>query len=542
MFKRIANCLSIAAICTGFVLGSAFSLPTDASAAPPAKSLLLFDCGPGTAAPGYTGLLPTTSYSPSLGYGFEDVSKVTSRDRGAPDALRGDFCMPAGTQFKADLPNGDYQITVISGDNIASSSTGVKAEGVAIAALSSAAGQFDQKSFPVTITDGQLNLEFTGAVPRVNAVEISRIFKYDFGPGAIESGYIQVLESTAYSSERGYGFADTTKVSSRDRATSDPLRSDFTMPSGTSFLADVPNGDYQVRIISGDAIAGNSVDIKAEGLTKAAALTTAAGSYSDVTFTVSVIDSQLNVDIVGTVPRINALIATKLPNRVQGTVPNVYIAGDSTVQTYNSSFYPEAGWGQKIADYFTSSVKFTNRAIGGRSSKSFAVEGRLDAILNEIKPNDYLFIQFGHNDASSIPERHTDPYTTYKQYLNMYIDGANQRQAIPVLVTPVGRRSYDANGNFKNDFPDYVTAMKQVASERNVKLIDLNSKSIQYYNSIGVEATKSIFLWLEPGAYPNFPNGVQDNTHFQENGAIQIARLVTDGIREMNLAIISFIK
>lgn len=225
--------------------------------------------------------------------------------------------------------------------------------------------------------------------------------------------------------------------------------------------------------------------------------------------------------------------------------PTAYLAGDSTVMTYNASsnLYPQQGWGGRIADYFDSTgVTFVNKAIGKRSSKSFVDEGRLDAILSVIRPGDYLFVQFGHNDGSSDPALHTDPYTTYKQYLAMYIDGAVQHGAIPVLVTPVGRRNYDSSGNFINDFSDRCTAMKQLATEKNCKIIDLNAKSISFYNDIGPEPSKDVFLWLTAGQYPNFPNGVSDNTHFQEYGAGQIARLVTQGIQEIGLGIRSAIK
>lgn len=222
--------------------------------------------------------------------------------------------------------------------------------------------------------------------------------------------------------------------------------------------------------------------------------------------------------------------------------PTVYIAGDSTVSNYRASMAPQQGWGARIPDYFTTGVTFSNRAIGGRSSKSFVVDGRLDSILSVIQPGDFLLVQFGHNDASSVPERHTDPFTTFKQYLRLYIDGAISRGATPVLITPMGRRSFDNTGRFKNDFPDYCTAMKQLAVEKNVKLIDLNTKSIAYYNSIGAEPSKNVFLWVTAGQFPGFPNGAQDNTHFKEFGANQIARLVTEGIQEANLSIRSFIK
>lgn len=221
--------------------------------------------------------------------------------------------------------------------------------------------------------------------------------------------------------------------------------------------------------------------------------------------------------------------------------PVIYLAGDSTVMTNGANNYPQQGWGARLPALFTTGVTFSNRAVGGRSSKSFVDEGRLSAILGVIKPGDYLFVQFGHNDGYSDVRLHTDPFTSYKTYLAMYIDLSRQYGAIPVLVTPMGRRRYDSSAHFLNDFVDRSTAMKQLATEKSVPLIDLNAKSIAFYNGIGVPATTDVFLWLEAGQYPVFPNGVHDITHFQEYGATQIARLVAQGIEENRLGIRSFI-
>jgi len=201
--------------------------------------------------------------------------------------------------------------------------------------------------------------------------------------------------------------------------------------------------------------------------------------------------------------------------------PVVYLAGDSTVMSYGSGNYPQQGWGGRIHDLFTSGISFSNHAIGGRSSKSFVDEGRLAAILRLIKPGDYLFVQFGHNDIYSDPRLHTDPYTTYKTYLAMYIDQSRQYGAIPVLVTPMGKRRYDSSGRFLNDFADRAAAMRQLAVEKGVPLIDLNAKSIAFYNGIGVAATSDVFL--------------ADGIHFQEYGAGQLARLVVQGVEENRL-------
>lgn len=224
-----------------------------------------------------------------------------------------------------------------------------------------------------------------------------------------------------------------------------------------------------------------------------------------------------------------------------GAAPVVYLAGDSTVMTNGPGSAPQQGWGGRIRDLFTSGVSFSNRAVGGRSSKSFIDEGRLGAILTVIHPGDYLLIQFGHNDDYSDPKLHTDPYTTYKVYLAMYVDQARQYGAVPVLVTPMGRRRYDSAGRFLNDFADRSNAMRQLAQEKNVALIDLNAKSIAFYNRIGAPATTDVFLWLAAGRYPNFPRGVQDSSHFQEYGAGQLARLVAEGVEENRLGLRAYI-
>ncbi|WP_091048199.1 cellulose binding domain-containing protein [Glycomyces sambucus] len=215
----------------------------------------------------------------------------------------------------------------------------------------------------------------------------------------------------------------------------------------------------------------------------------------------------------------------------------VYLASDSTVQTYDPYYEPQAGWGQVIDRYFDESVTIANHAIGGRSSRSFIEQGRLDAILSEIQPGDYLFVQFGHNDATvSVPERYTSP-DDYKTYLrDYYIAGAIEKGAVPVLVTPVSRRSFDAaTGEFNVSFPEYVEKVHELHEETGVAMVDLSASSRAYLNEIGPEEAKSVFLHVPAGVYPNRPSGTVDDTHFQEYGAIQMARLVAEETATLGL-------
>src|SRR5699024_9945732 len=137
--------------------------------------------------------------------------------------------------------------------------------------------------------------------------------------------------------------------------------------------------------------------------------------------------------------------------------------------------------------------------IGGRSSKSFIEEGRLEEILSDITKDDYLFIQMGHNDSTqSKPERYTEPYDDYKTYLKRYIEEVRRKEAIPILITPVARLHY-VNGEYLADFGDYCNAMKEVAEEMNVLLIDLMKESIAYFTSINYETVYSFFMISENG-------------------------------------------
>ncbi|XEC93289.1 rhamnogalacturonan acetylesterase [Paenibacillus tarimensis] len=221
---------------------------------------------------------------------------------------------------------------------------------------------------------------------------------------------------------------------------------------------------------------------------------------------------------------------------------SVYLAGDSTVSGYSSSAAPRAGWGQVIGEMFDRKVTVKNHAASGRSSKSFIDEGRLDVILSLIEKGDYLFIQFGHNDEkSNDPTRYTEPYTTYKSYLKQYIDGAREKGAVPILVTPVERRGFTADGAVKQTHGEYPAAMKELGMEDQVPVIDLTAKSQKLFEQLGPEGTKDVFLWLDAGESPNYPDGIQDNTHFQEKGAKQIAELVIEGMRELELNLYGFV-
>jgi lysophospholipase L1-like esterase len=208
--------------------------------------------------------------------------------------------------------------------------------------------------------------------------------------------------------------------------------------------------------------------------------------------------------------------------------PTVYLAADSTVQTYAASQAPQQGWGPRIQEFFTNDVTFVNKAIGGRSSKSFIDEGRLDEIEKLLKKGDYLFCQWGINDRyMSDPARYTNPATTFRDYLKQYVEAARGKNAIPVLVTPTPRLDY-SNGVFMNDFAAYCEAIKAVGAETHTPVIDLQTKALAYYTSVGYEVVERDLAL--------------DVLHFKEKGAFEMARLVAEGTRELSLPISPFVK
>lgn len=362
----------------------------------------------------------------------------------------------------------------------------------------------------------------------------SDVVTFDFGPGAVAEGALGVTSSTAFSDEWGYGFstAPAAEMPDVDRGTDDALRSDFVAVAGATFEVDLGAGDYSVQLVAGDEESPTTTTMTAESIAKVQSNPQGAGSYLQMAFPIALVDGRLTLQFGGDAASVNALTITRLPERVAGAITTAYLTGDSTVQTYDPIAYaPQAGWGQMLDRFLADDIAVANHAIGGRSSKNFLTQGRLDEVLRSIRPGDYLFVQFGHNDATQgVDDRYASP-EDYKEYLRVYVEGARQRGATPILVTPVSRRSFDpATGLFNVSFPEYVAKMTELAVEEDVPLVDLSASSRAYLDEIGPEAAKAVFLHVDPGVFPNRPAGTVDDTHFQEYGAIQMARLVAQDV------------
>lgn len=205
----------------------------------------------------------------------------------------------------------------------------------------------------------------------------------------------------------------------------------------------------------------------------------------------------------------------------------IYTIGDSTMSDKKENERPETGWCQVLEDYFEDNVSVSNHAKNGRSSKSFIDQGRWKTVLDSIKPNDYVFIQFGHNDEKiKSADRYTEPYGTYSENLRKFITETREKQATPILFTSIVRRKFGEDGKLMATHGDYPDAVRKVAQELNVPLIDLQKMTKEYVNNLGDEPSKALYLWFEPNE--KFPKGKKDDTHLSVLGANTIAQLALD--------------
>jgi len=216
------------------------------------------------------------------------------------------------------------------------------------------------------------------------------------------------------------------------------------------------------------------------------------------------------------------LVLGFLPDR---PTTRIFLAGDSTISIKETRNYPETGWGMPFVYFWDSSVSVINLAKNGRSTKTFINEGLWSKILKDVRENDFIIIQFGHNDEVPTKKSYTTP-DSFQLNLTRFINESRQKKAIPVLCSPVARRKFNSAGELESTHEMYSKLVKEVALKEKVTFIDLDNKSQELYRQFGVEASKLLFLQLKPGEHPNYPEGKEDNTHFNELGARLIAQIM----------------
>jgi lysophospholipase L1-like esterase len=370
--------------------------------------------------------------------------------------------------------------------------------------------------------------------------------RFDFGPGRVARGYTRVLATTVYSKELGYGFEPGANVTCLDRGGRDVLREDF-CTSGEPFYFSValPEGNYRVTVTLGDRAGETTNTVKAElRRLMLEEIRTAPGEFAARTFEVNVRtpristggevrlkerekttearawDEKLTLEFNGARPAVCAVEITPADD-----VTTVYLLGDSTV--CDQPLEPYASWGQMLTRFFGPGVVVANHAESGESLRSSTAARRLDKVLSVMRPGDYLFIQYGHNDEKERGEG-VGAFTTYKAALERFVEESRARGGRPVLVTPMQRRTFDAAGRVTNSHGDYPEAVRQAAREEGVPLIDLHAMSTRLYEALGPE--KSGVLFKEG-----------DATHHSDFGAYELARCVVEGIKAARLPVAKYL-
>jgi lysophospholipase L1-like esterase len=371
------------------------------------------------------------------------------------------------------------------------------------------------------------------------------VIRFDFGSGPVSSGFIQV-QADGYNERSGYGFLCDSLLSSVtavNRNGSDTLLADFCTSEGPFyFMVDLPEGNYRVTLTSGDYEGSTQTTVKAElRRLMIESMTTDSGQFKTETFLVNVRtpvispgvevslkdrektlerwawDEKLTLEFNGDRPVVCSLEIVAVDNtRV------IYLLGDSTV--CDQPVEPYTSWGQMLTRFFKPEVVIANHAESGASYQSAIGRGRFDKIMSLIRPHDVLILQFGHNDMKLKGEG-IGPFTSFAGHIRYCVTETRKHDGLPVLVTPVQRRNFDDEGKIVNSHGDYPAAVRQVAAEMNVPLIDLHAMSAILYEALGPEASVKLFSIPE------------DRTHHNNYGSYQLAQCVIEGIRQNHLEI-----
>ena len=384
-------------------------------------------------------------------------------------------------------------------------------------------------------------------------------WQFDFGMDRPGKGSTLVTPNTIYTAQRGYGIIPFGALSAFHQST--PTQDDFSWDGLTSkqpfyFKVDVPEGRYKVTLVLGSSESRSAITVKAESRRLMLEnIQIDRGEIITRTFLVDVRsprindtdsirlkrreipyknwDQSLNLEFNGENPSVRYIQMQRIDE-----VPVIFLAGNSTVT--DQDYEPWASWGQMFPRFLKPEIVVANFAESGETLRAFRGENRLKKILSLMKPGDYLFIEFAHNDQKP-GGSYVEPYTTYQDELRHYINETQKKGGRPVLVTSTNRRKFDTAGNLINTLGDYPAAMRQLAAAEKLPLIDLHAMSKVLYEALGVEGSKSAFVHYPANTYPNQEKALSDNTHFNAYGAYELAKCVVQEILTRNLELTKYI-
>jgi len=381
--------------------------------------------------------------------------------------------------------------------------------------------------------------------------------KFDLGNGKLQKGFTAIDEKSVYTPENGFGIISEKPVSAGNSKGKSKLTNDWISSDAPFyFKIDLPEGRYKVTVTLGNPKEATATTVKAESRRLMLEnIETKKGEVVTKTFVVDVRtprindslevrrksremtylnwDNSLTLEFNGPKPCVSSIVIESANG-----LKAILLAGDSTVTDQENE--PWASWGQMFPRFLKPDIVVANYAESGETLKAFRRENRLAKLLSVMKPGDYLFIEFAHNDQKP-GGNHVDPYTTYQEQLRYYIGEARKKGGIPVLVTSTARRAFDENGKIEKTLLEYPDAMRQLAKEENLPLIDLNAMTKVFYETLGVQNSKKAFVHYPAHTFQGQDEPLADNTHFNTYGAYELAKCVVQSILDQKLELAQYI-
>ena len=247
-----------------------------------------------------------------------------------------------------------------------------------------------------------------------------------------------------------------------------------------------------------------------------------------------------------------ALVAAAMG--VSAAEPQLYMAGDSIMAEYKSDMFPQFGWGQSLKSFMKSPENLHNFARSGWSARRFRESGRWEnCIASNLKPGDWVIVSFGHNDSNrrrnKPPKNDYSTIDEYKAFLKGFADDAKAKGANIAFATSIAHSdgfsvkdgAMNVDGGAKG-LGAYVNAMREVASELNAPLLDLNRYAEENLPKLGLEKAKALYMIVRPGEYANYPDGKTDPAHIRDTGAFFYAKGAVEMARAQNLTLAAMFK
>jgi lysophospholipase L1-like esterase len=369
---------------------------------------------------------------------------------------------------------------------------------------------------------------------------------------------VQVKPDDVFTPARGYGYDFLAVIEEAKKAQNDT----FHLSDGIFYFScALPDGNYRVTVTLGSKKVKGSTTIRAESRRLFVQnAVTKKGEFKSYSFVVNkrnttIVmpdgktdrvrikkreetkmnwDDKLTIEVNGDAP---ALSSVKI--EPANDVPTLWLCGNSTVVDQDCE--PWASWGQMITRWFTDQVAVANYAESGETATSFIGAGRLKKIVSLMKPGDYIFMEFGHNDQKE-KRPGSGAFYNYAYALKQFVDEARSKGVTPIFITPTQRRSFDKEGKIQETHANYPEAMRWVAKDLGVQVIELHDMTRMFYETLGVEGSKHALVHYPAGTYPGQAKAFEDNTHFNPYGAYEISKMVVMGMKQLDLPVLQHLR